>query len=487
MTPPADFREYDRQMTARWLALSIGALMLAGLFSIGLIIGRVPPFSEWVTDPKLFKRFLVIHVDLALIVWFYAFLAGLFQLIGSRTGGHRAAARGLGPALLGIIAMVSSGLVPNAEPILANYVPVVDHPLFIFGLVSFAIGVLSALASRRMFPSDDAPSFFELPEDARPALRAAAVALAAAALTFYGAFLATPRTLPDGSYYELVAWGGGHVLQVASEAGMMAVWLILLGTLLKRPVIGRKWSAILFALLVTPHLAMPALTLFGTDSAAYHVGATRLMQFGIFPVVLVVLGLCVRQLVIAYRAGELEGRLTDPRLIGFATSAALTLTGFALGAMIRGSNTMIPAHYHAAIGAVTVSFMTLAIVLLAPERYDICAPGLLRGTRPIYAPIRDRWRKLQPALFGGGQVIFAIGFGLAGANGMARKAYGSDQYVRGFADWLGLGIMGFGGLIAIAGGLLFMIMVVQSVTAVARNRKTDSLPTRRSFANRRSA
>jgi hypothetical protein len=34
---------------------------------------------------------------------------------------------------------------------------------------------------------------------------------------------------------------------------------------------------------------------------------------------------------------------------------------------------------------------------------------------------------------------------------MARKAYGSEQQIRGLADWLGLATMGIGGLIAIAG------------------------------------
>ena len=56
--------------------------------------------------------------------------------------------------------------------------------------------------------------------------------------------------------------------------------------------------------------------------------------------------------------------LRDPRIIGVAVSVALTLLGFLLGAAIRGSNTIVPAHYHAAVGGVTVSFMSAALVLL---------------------------------------------------------------------------------------------------------------------------
>lgn len=463
-------RESDRRAALRWLSFSVFALMLAGMFSLALIVGRVPPFSELVTDPEFFRRCLVVHVDLALIVWFYAVVAGLFQLLGSREEGHSAANRGLLPASVGVVAMVLSAGIPHAEPVLANYVPVVDHPLFVAGLVAFGVGVLSAVLSPRLVARHEEVGFFPIPDDARPGFRAAAVALVAAAATFYGAWLATPSTLEPAAYYELVAWGGGHVLQVASEAAMVAVWLVLLGQVLGREVIGHRRATWLFAALVTPHLAMPLLTLFGTTSPAYHVGATQLMRWGIFPVVVVVLALCLRELVRAHRKGALPSGWRDPRIIGFATSAGLAVTGFVIGALIRGSNTMIPAHYHASIGAVTVSFMTFGAVLLAPERFGLNAPGLIRGTSDAFAPWRPSWHRLQPALFGLGQLVFAVGFGMAGANGMMRKVYGAEQEVRGFVDWLGLGIMGIGGLVAVAGGLLFLAMIATAAWAVLRRR-----------------
>jgi len=65
----------------------------------------------------------------------------------------------------------------------------------------------------------------------------------------------------------------------------------------------------------------------------------------------------------------------------------------------------------------------------------------------------------QPALYGGGMLLFALGFGFAGTHGMGRKVYGAEQAERGLAETLGLGIMGVGGLIAIAGGLLFLWIV----------------------------
>ena len=66
----------------------------------------------------------------------------------------------------------------------------------------------------------------------------------------------------------------------------------------------------------------------------------------------------------------------------------------------------------------------------------------------------------QLSLFGFGQVIFAVGFALGGMHGLSRKAYGAEQHVRTFGEFAGLLIMGFGGLIAVAGGLLFLFLTV---------------------------
>lgn len=108
---------------------------------------------------------------------------------------------------------------------------------------------------------------------------------------------------------------------------------------------------------------------------------------------------------------------------------------------------MVPAHYHASIGGVTAAFMTLSYVLLAALGLSIKTPRLERAAR---------W---QPVIFGGGQMIFAAGFAIAGAYGMSRKVYGAEQATRGLAESIGLGVMGVGGLIASIGGVLFLVVV----------------------------
>jgi hypothetical protein len=45
---------------------------------------------------------------------------------------------------------------------------------------------------------------------------------------------------------------------------------------------------------------------------------------------------------------------------------------------------------------------------------------------------------------------------------MGRKVYGAEQAARGLAESVGLVLMGLGGLIAIVGGVLFLIVVANA-------------------------
>jgi hypothetical protein len=138
-------------------------------------------------------------------------------------------------------------------------------------------------------------------------------------------------------------------------------------------------------------------------------------------------------------------------LAGFAASAGLALLGFILGACIRRSTTLVPAHYHASLGAVTVAFMSAA--------YLICHAAMREGV-PARVWIAAR---RQLILFFAGQSVFALGFALAGAHGLGRKAYAGEQHVRSTGELLGLGVMGLGGLFAAAAGVWFLVLVLRAM------------------------
>ncbi len=424
------FRD-DRERAREWMLVAVLSLGLAGVLATGLVFARMPRLATLVTDPAFFKRCLVVHVDLALVVWFYAFVAALFALIPSRIRSNPIARHASAFAAGGVALLLAAAGAPGARAILANYIPVVDHPLYIGGLVAIGFALACTFLDPKLLPGTERESEL-IPPAAVVGLRASALAVLLALLTFFSTRLAMPAGLTPEAHWEIVMWGGGHVLQFASVAAMLSVWTILLSRSAGRAVVSRRAAVIVFSLLIAPLFAAPLLPLAGVTTATYHVGFTRLMQFGIAPAVLIYLALCVR---------------ARPTNAGFIASAALTVVGFALGASIRGPNTVIPAHYHASIGAVTVAFMAVTVPLL--EALGFPAPS--KRVRAIAA--------VQPALLGGGQLVFAIGFALAGAHGMQRKAYGGEQVIRSLPETIGLAVMGIGGLVAVTGGVLFLFVV----------------------------
>jgi hypothetical protein len=440
----ADCELAERDLSRRWLGLALGVLVVAGIFALAVVVGRTPPFDRFVTDPLFFKRCLVAHVNLALVAWLYAFVASLsFALPGARPGAL--ALRSVHVSGAGVVLLLLGAAVPHAPPLLSNYVPTIGHPLFVLGQLAFAAGVIAAVADRRWFARTDAgASFLALPAASVQALRAACVALALAAATLVATWLRLPSHLAPELYADRLVWGVGHVLQLVSALAMLSIWAALLEGALGMPMVSGAGARALCAALLLPWALSPVFALAGPSSAAYEVGFTALMRWCIFPGVLAFLALCVRALLRARREGRIGApALGDPRLSAFLVSAGLTLLGFALGALIRGSNTMVPAHYHASVGAVTVAFMAGAWLLLPAFRIDL-SPRLSRAAA---------W---QPALYGGGMLVFTAGFALAGAHGMGRKVYGAEQAARGAAETLGLSLMGLGGFVAIAGGVLFL-------------------------------
>lgn len=342
-----------------------------------------------------------------------------------------------------------SAFLPNTTPILSNYVPFIDHPVFAFGFIIFLGSLALNYLQPRLWETRATDSADLIPPDVASGIRVCALATLVATITFATSKIATPTGLTPEVFYELVAWGGGHVLQVANVATMLAIWLFLIQRLQKRPVVSPSAASLLFGLLLAPHMLAPLLTLRGTTDSLYHYGSTQLMRWGIFPIASIILILCIRRLVEAMRNGRLPAKFWfDSRFIGFFLSASMTVIGFILGALIRGSNTMIPAHYHASIGAVTVAFMAMGYLLLQTFGKNLNSRG---------------WQKIMPiqlALFGIGQLVFALGFAIGGTYGLSRKAYASEQHVASIGEHVGLAIMSIGGLVAMAGGILFLILTI---------------------------
>jgi heme/copper-type cytochrome/quinol oxidase subunit 1 len=137
-----------------------------------------------------------------------------------------------------------------------------------------------------------------------------------------------------------------------------------------------------------------------------------------------------------------------------AASLLLFIVGGVLAYLIRGANVVIPAHYHGAIVGVTLAFMGLAYVLL---------PQL--GFRSV----EGRMARLQPYVYAGGQLLHVLGLAWSGGYGVQRKVAGAEQMLVSLPQKIGMGMMGLGGLIAVIGGVMFVVVCLRAMLS-ARQR-----------------
>lgn len=420
----------------RWFALAICALAGAGALALVLVVMRVPGVASAADlDPALVQRCLVVHVDLATGVWFFATIAGLSCLARTDARPRRVRNAGVSIATFGVILLLSSAML-DAPAVLADYVPVLDHAVFLAGLAAFAGGVLIETMWWRSAGRER-----WLPVEVQHGLRTAGISFAFALLTIAAAHVSRDPSQP---HYQQLFWGAGHILQFAATAGMLAAWLLLFQHAVGTPAISARGAALVFAVLVAPVSLGPMLALTRSAPSAF----TTLMELGIFPAVVM---LTVTGFGTARRHGrpyDLHWPVQAIAARGLLVGVGMTFLGFLLGAAIRGDTTLTPAHYHISIGAVTVSFMTTLLVLLP------------RFGAPIARPRLAMW---QPVLYGGGQTLFALGLAVAGFWGHAgRKLYDGHRIVTEPAERTGWIIAGVGGLLAFAGGLAFAAIVVSS-------------------------
>jgi heme/copper-type cytochrome/quinol oxidase subunit 1 len=80
-----------------------------------------------------------------------------------------------------------------------------------------------------------------------------------------------------------------------------------------------------------------------------------------------------------------------------------------------------------------------------------------------YAAPAGRLATWQPSVYGAGQLMHIAGLVWSGGYGVQRKVAGTEQVLRSSGEIAGMGMMGLGGLVAIIGGLLFVVVVIRAV------------------------
>lgn len=437
---PADAR---RALATGWLALALGALLASGFFSILLVLARAPYAKDLFPLADFFRVALVVHVDLSVLVWFSAFAGMLWSLHGAPRLLWLGWA-GLAGASAATAALCLAPFVDFGVPLMSNYIPVLDGPLFLRALVLF--GLSCALVVGRALAA--APRVGTRPDGAaalRFGLNAAAISAAVALLAFAWSYAAVPADIERKSYFEVLFWGGGHVLQFTWTLLMFAAWLWLAEAIGARNPLSPRIAILLFAIALVSVFATPLIYLaYDVVSVQHYRMQTWLMRIGG--------GLAIvpfaAAIALALIKAPSPSKATAPLRSALVWSLALFGAGGLMGLAINGSNVKIPAHYHGSIVGVTLAFMGLVYYLLP---------------RMGFARPQGRLATLQPALYGAGQLMHIAGLLWSGGYGVQRKVAGGEQVLRGAKEIAAMGLMGLGGLLAVAGGILFAVVVLRSL------------------------
>jgi hypothetical protein len=434
-----------RGFATAWLALGIAALALAGVFAILLVLARAPGLEAWFPAQDFFRTALVVHVDQSVLIWFLAFAGVVWTLTAPAGERHAVPAwLPLSVSALGCLLVAMAPFAGAASPLLNNYVPVLRHPLFLGALLVFIFGILLQILRYWLALRHAPHGYWRDPLAVGSATVAGATLIAACSLVW--SWTTLPADWQGQAYYEYLFWGPGHTLQFAYTQLMLVAWLWLARTIGIR--LPGSDGALTWLLLLgaSPVLLVPVIHgLYAVDSPQARLAFTSLMQYGNGLGAIPISLLLIVGLVRTPAPSEADRR---PSLRALQTSLLLFAVGGLLGASISGVNTIIPAHYHGSIVGVTLALMGLTYALL--PRLGFARPAVRIAT-------------LQPALYAAGQLLHISGLAASGAMGIQRKTAGMAQGLDSLGAKLAMGVMGIGGLLAVIGGILFVVVVLRSL------------------------
>ena len=435
--------ERMRRLTIGWLMLALGSLVVGGLLTIVIVLSRTPYIQDIFPWVDLFHTALVVHVDLTVLVWFLG-MAGVIWSINSTSGCYRCGWVALLLCVAGAAIISLSPFLGSASPLMINYIPILNDPLFFSGLIMFGCGFL-LLVLRGLF--------FSRPIGRRVtglgAMRFGLYSALISAVTAMGALLASwlgiPASMQGEYYYELLFWGGGHTLQFVHIQLLLVCWLWLATESGIASRLTPRTVLLLFAFGLVPVLMTPvAYFMYELGSVDHQIAMTWLMKFGGG-----LAALAIGLVILFNLVNSLRGPANpSPQRSALFSSMILFGAGGIIGFMIAGSNVTVPAHYHGSIVAVTLAYMGVTYHILP----------LLGFRRPA-----GRLAVLQPWIYSSGQLMHVLGLAWSGGYGVQRKTAGEAQALDGIEKVAGMGLMGLGGLVAVVGGVLFLVIVFRAM------------------------
>jgi heme/copper-type cytochrome/quinol oxidase subunit 1 len=432
-----------------WSFLAVLALAIAGVTAALLALSRVPGVQDVFAWPlAFFEKGLVVHVVFSFVVWFLAVFGALLHLATQRLGGGRPRGDGLGlAAIAGTAIALPLLFVPTltdrGEPTLNNYVPVIIDPLYYLGLLALAASlVLAVLRLMLNLIGRQGP----LDPIALAALAGSVIYLAALVCTAI-AYGGLAGQAPSFGFNEDLFWGGGHVLQFLNVGLLLVAWYVLGGIALGQPLVRPSLFSVAQGLLLVAVAVAVALQFWLQPFSDTQRAAFTWLQYALAPPALLVAGFGLATVVAARRERPLPW--SDPAFACLVLSTGVFAIGGVLGIFVDGADTRTPAHYHGVIGGINLAFMGLFLALFLPLLDRAVAVG-----KTIRAQI---W------LYAVGQALACIGLFWAGGYGAPRKTAGAAQGLAELGAKIGLYLNGIGALIAVVGGVLFIVTVLAAL------------------------
>jgi cytochrome c oxidase subunit 1 len=462
-------------------------LAIGGLFGLSVALTRWPAVHLLPAD--WFYLALTAHGLDVLIVWIIFFeMAVLYFasaiLLNSRLATPRWAWTGFWMMLVGALIVNAAVLAGESSVMFTSYVPMKASPWFYAGFLLFAVGALIGcfvFFGTLVVAKDEKTYEGSIPLVTFGALTAAIIAVFTIAS---GAVILIPTLLwsldivshIDSLMYKTVWWAMGHSSQQINVATHVAVWYAIAAIVLGAKPISEKVSRgafllyILFLQLASAHhlLVDPGISstwkIFNTSYAIYLAVLASMIHGMSVPGAIE-----AAQRKRGFTNGVFEwlrkAPWSNPAFSGMFLSLILFgflggISGVVMGTeqlnLIMHNTIYVPGHFHATVVAgTTLAFMAITYLLIP-----------LIFQREL---ILKSWAKLQPYVFAigvAGISVFMMGAGTLGVPRRTWDIQGADAllaYDYPAAAYLMMGLNGMAAILAAAGGVMYVVVVVGSI------------------------
>ena len=489
-------RTADQLIKAHAVVATV-ALLVGGVAAVGVLLTRWE--AVLLLDAPMFYRMLTVH-GMNMLIFFIIFfeMAVLYfasaVLLNCRIPAPKTGWIAFALMVVGALMVEWTMWTGRADVLFTSYVPLRAHPLFYLGVILFAVGALVVVG--HFFAIITVARKEKAYEGSLPlvtygALTAAAIA---AVTLLHGAIIYIPTFLwsldmmtVDPQVYRLIWWGLGHSSQQINVAAMVSIWYLLGALTVGAVVLNEKVSRTAFVLYVlfismasAHHLLVdpgmgPSWKVWNTSYFMYMAVLASMLHGFTVPAG-TEMGMRLRGATQGLFGWLKRAPWGDPGFSSLAFSIVVFgfvggITGVTFGTeqinIIAHNTLRIPGHFHATVVSGTaMAFMGITYYVI---------PLIFRREIAFY-PLA----KVQPYLFAAGMLIFSMAMTFAGTFGVPRRHWdiGFTQalFQPDFTPAVNLimGAMAVGGLTAIAGGAIYILVTVVSVFFGRRMAADDS-------------